>query len=199
LTFTHPITDIISKANGKINVLRGLAGTTWGQQKETLTYIYKQFIRTTIGYAQTGWFTTTSHTNRERLQRVQNTALRVITGCTRTTPIHHLHAETKIIPISDHLDMMGMQYFSRAEDPQHPNNYLHNLPPPPPPRQMKCIPAEYYIKKLNELPPLPQNTSKQSHIYTNSKQSIRKTKTRLATTRESPRYTPRRGPSSSPH
>ena len=37
------------------------------------------------------------------LQWTQNAALRIATGCVRSTPVAHLHAELKVLPLEDHL------------------------------------------------------------------------------------------------
>ena len=105
MTFSPHIQNIITKVNKKLNALRTLAGTNFGQKKETLTSVFRQFIRTNISYASMAWSSDISDTNSQKLETVQNNALRIITGCLPSTPIHHLRAETKILPISTHLDM----------------------------------------------------------------------------------------------
>ena len=58
-------------------------------------------------YASMAWSPDLAGTHVEALQRVQNSALRVATGCTKSTPVPHLHAETRVLPVRDHLDMRG--------------------------------------------------------------------------------------------
>ena len=40
-TFSHHVTETVKKAKAKVNVLKALAGTSWGQDKETLLMTYK--------------------------------------------------------------------------------------------------------------------------------------------------------------
>src|SRR4029077_19446839 len=62
------------------------------------------------------------------LQTTQNSALRIITGCTADTNIEHLHIETKILPLSNHIKLHASQLRQKSQLPTHP---LHNLVPQP--------------------------------------------------------------------
>ena len=63
---------------------------------------------------------------RHTLQIQQNNALRTATGCTKTTPTDHIHRETKILKIRDHMDLKGAQFYNRIKtDTSHPLATLH--------------------------------------------------------------------------
>ena len=47
-----------------------------------------------------------------KLQNIQNSALRIATGCIKMTSIDHLHEETKMPPIQDHLSLFSSKYLS---------------------------------------------------------------------------------------
>ncbi|KAF2354456.1 Reverse transcriptase domain [Trinorchestia longiramus] len=49
--FSQHVDKISEKRDKNLNTLRTLTGTTFGQDKETLTLIYKQYIRAVISYA----------------------------------------------------------------------------------------------------------------------------------------------------
>ena len=66
---------------------------------------------------------------------VQNRALRLITGCHSASAVDHLHAETEMLPVSDHLELLAAQYLAGAQNPEHPAHRIVNLPPGP--RKMK--------------------------------------------------------------
>ena len=57
------VTNRVSKRN---NVLKTLAGTNWGQQKETLLLTYKALGRSIANYAAPVWSTIASDTSLER-------------------------------------------------------------------------------------------------------------------------------------
>ena len=56
-----------------------------------------------------------------KLQVMQNAALRTATGCTQDTNIQHLHDET--LPIHEHLQLHASQYKQKTSITSHP---LHN-------------------------------------------------------------------------
>ena len=46
--------------------------------------------------------------------------MRTATGCTQDTNIQHLHDETLILPIHDHLQLHASQYKQKTHHPSHP-------------------------------------------------------------------------------
>src|SRR6476619_1238708 len=123
------------KADKSFNVVKALTSTTWGKQKETLIATYKTITQPVIEYGNIFWSAIISDTNLNKLQTTQNTALRIITGCTADTNIQHLHTETQILPLSTHLKLRISQLRQKA---QLPTNPLHSLTKQNPSRrQMK--------------------------------------------------------------
>ena len=51
---------------------------------------------------------------------MHNSALRASTGCTQDTNIQHLHDETLILPIHEHLQLHPSQYKQKTQHPFHP-------------------------------------------------------------------------------
>jgi hypothetical protein len=66
--------------------MRKLAGTTWGANKKILKTIYQGTVRPAMEYSSSTW-ATTAKTNQHTLDKVQNQALCIITGATKSTPI----------------------------------------------------------------------------------------------------------------
>src|SRR6201990_617111 len=85
--FSKHIQNITNSANRKLTIIRTLSQNNYINELATLITTYKQFIRPTLNYASPAWYPATSPTNTEKLQKNQNTALRIITGCPRNTPI----------------------------------------------------------------------------------------------------------------
>ena len=128
------------------------------------------------------WASNLTKKHYNTLQTIQNKALKIITGCTATTPIDHLHHETKVIRVKDHLDMRGTQFLAAASTNQHhPVHYLSNLPPTP--RNLKTTPSTRYLTQtLPTLTPYPLQTIFQKHIHTQiTCQSINSLKNNTAT------------------
>ena len=63
------------------------------------------------------------------LQRVQNRALRIATGSHSNATISHLHHESKLMKVKDHLLMLSSQLLVKCHRISHPSNSLVNEPP----------------------------------------------------------------------
>ena len=136
MNFTDHVKLTEAKAKKSLRLIKALSGTNWGQQKELLCNTYKQYVRPTMEYACPAWAPATSKTNIEKLQRVQNAALRCCTGHTRDWNANYYHQETKVLPMQVHLNMLSSQYREGVRDPEHP---LHDeLRAPAPERDMKA-------------------------------------------------------------
>ena len=77
-------------------------------------------MRPTLEYASSIWSPMASPTSINKLQVMQNAALRACTGCTHDTNIQHLHDETNILPIQKHLQLHASQIRQKAQYPSHP-------------------------------------------------------------------------------
>jgi hypothetical protein len=135
LNFSQHIELTKDKASKTINLLKSLSATNWGKQKETLLTTYKTLTRPVIEYANTVWSPIVSDTNIKKLQIVQNKALRTVTGCTQDTNEQHLHEETKVLPIQQHLILHASQLRQKSQLASHPLNKLTN--PTKPKRLLK--------------------------------------------------------------
>ena len=76
-----------------------------------------------LTYAAPTWapIASQSQENLRRLQTIQNSALRIATGCHQRASSAHLHTETRILPIEDSLDLQCRQYLASALCPSHPS------------------------------------------------------------------------------
>ena len=77
-------------------------------------------MRPTLEYASSIWSPMASPTSINKLQVMQNAALRACTGCTHDTNIQHPHDETNILPIQKHLQLHASQIRQKAQYPSHP-------------------------------------------------------------------------------
>ena len=118
--FSREKSNIATQAQKPLQVIKALTGTTWGKQNETLVATYKAVMRPTLEYASSIWSPMASPTSINKLQVMQNAALRACTGCTHDTNIQHLHDETNILPIQKHLQLHASQVRQEAQYPSHP-------------------------------------------------------------------------------
>ena len=115
----------VATGRSRVNILKALAVTTWGQSKETLPSPHQARLRVPV------WTPIAAHTHVETLQEVQNTAHGVATGCTTMTAIQHLHDETKFLPIRRHIRLKAVQHQLVHHLEGHPGNRLLDQPEQP--------------------------------------------------------------------
>ena len=131
-TFAKHVQNTTDKARNTTEILKVLTTTHWRKYKETLLILstYTAINRTTLKYGSTIWWwcrplrQSVLVTNYIRhKQTVQNTALRITTGCTRDTSTQRLHKESTL-PIKQHLALHASQVRQKA---QHTEHTLHQL------------------------------------------------------------------------
>ena len=80
-TYSTHIHNISVQAHKPLQIIKALTATGWGKQKETLMANYKVFMRPALKYASSIWSPPASSTSINKLQVMQNAALRTATGC----------------------------------------------------------------------------------------------------------------------
>ena len=119
LTYSRHIHNISVQAHKPLQIIKTLTTTGWGKQKETLMATYKAVMRPALEYASSVWSPIASSTSINKLQVMQNAALRTATGCTQDTNIQHLHDETLTLPIHEHLQLHASQNKQKTQHPSH--------------------------------------------------------------------------------
>ena len=99
LTFTQHCNNMAVKVQQRNNVLKALAGSTWGCDKETLLTTYQAIGRSIFSYCCPVWVPSHRDTNWCRIQRAQNSALRITTGCHKRVDVAELHQEARELPV----------------------------------------------------------------------------------------------------
>ena len=84
-----------AKAKRKIALMRKLTGSTWGANQKTLRTVYESTVRPHLEYGSTAWSTATK-TSLHSVDKVQNQALRIMTGAMKSTPIAAMEEATGI-------------------------------------------------------------------------------------------------------
>ena len=93
-----------TKAKRKLALMRKLTGSTWGANEKTLRTVYEGSVRHQLEYGSTAW-SSAAKTNLQRLDKVQNQAMRIITGAMRSTPIAAMEEVTGIQPLQKRRDL----------------------------------------------------------------------------------------------
>ena len=122
--FHHHCEYVANRVSKRNNILKALAGTSWGQQKETLLMTYKAVGRSIADYAAPVWSTDASNASMEKIQVAQSEALRISTGAHKMSSIDHLHCEAQMLKVTEHSDLLSAQYLVKCLDHE---NACHNI------------------------------------------------------------------------
>ena len=116
LTYSTHIHNISVQAHKPLQMIKALTATGWGKQKETLMATYKAVMRLALEYASSIWSLLAPSASINKLQVMQNAALRTATGCTQDTNIQHLHDKRSHSP-----------YTSTYSSTPHNTNRKYNI------------------------------------------------------------------------
>ena len=85
-----------------------------GPSKESLSLLYKAFLRPLLTYASPGWFPFLSVTNITKLKCLHRAASCAITGCLLSSPIPLLFSETSLPPLRITLTHFTLSSYEQA-------------------------------------------------------------------------------------
>ena len=99
LSFSRHVSSLKAKFFPRLKALRCISASSWGPSKESLSVLYKSFLRSLLTYASPGWFPFLSATNFTKLERLHRAASRAITSCLSSSPIPLLLTEASLPPL----------------------------------------------------------------------------------------------------
>ena len=101
LAFGPHIKQLLADCNRRFKQMVSIAGTDWGSSAVDLRALYIAYIRSKVLYCSPVFSSFLSTALQERLDVLERKALRVITGCARSTPIPALQLEAALPPLRD--------------------------------------------------------------------------------------------------
>ena len=114
LSFSKHVSSLKAKFFPRLKALGCISASSWGPSKESLSVLYKPFLRSLLTYASPGWFPFLSATNLTRLERLHRAASRTITGCLSSSPIPVLLTEASLPPLRVTLTQFTLFSYERA-------------------------------------------------------------------------------------
>ena len=93
--------------------MRYLSGTSYGADKLTLIKLYTALIRSKIDYGCQA-YNSASKNQLKRVERIQNAALRIVTGAYKGTPALSLNVECNMPPLEFRRQEMQLKYWARS-------------------------------------------------------------------------------------
>ena len=126
-----------------------MGNTKWGWDKAHLKKLYFSYVRSKLDYAGPGWQPWLTKSNIEVLERVQNKALRAITGQLRSSPFEALRLETQVTSYETHMDRNTLKSMELAKrlPAEHPRHRALSSAVPPKPRSNRSS----WFRKGSEL------------------------------------------------
>ncbi|XP_054085761.1 uncharacterized protein LOC128921638, partial [Zeugodacus cucurbitae] len=115
-SFTPHTTAIITKVQSRNNILKSLAGSTWGKDKETLLATYKN-----IGWIQ--WHAAEEDTDVSKHRTPDS--YRMSLDVTRS----NLHNEAIMLPIKEHNELLTKQFLLGCFRRNHPCSHFMEAEP----------------------------------------------------------------------
>ena len=114
LSFSKHVSLLKAEFFPRLKALRCISASSWGPSKESLSVLYKSFLRSLLTYASPGWFPFLSATNITKLERLHRAASRAITGCLSSSPIPLLLTEASLPPLRVTLTHFTLFSYERA-------------------------------------------------------------------------------------
>ena len=122
LTWNNQFQRSHTKAKIRMALMKKLSSTKWGANKEVLKKLYVGRIRPTLEYGMAAT-STASKTNKEKMNKIQNQAMRMMTGAMKSTPIQALETATGLPTLEDRRDtavlIQAEKYKRMKEHPMH--------------------------------------------------------------------------------
>ena len=146
LSFNKHSQYVAGRISDRNNIHKALAGTSWGQQKETLLMTYKAVGRSIINYAAHLWSPNLHDTNYRQNPMYTE---RGSEDHHWLSSIDHLHTEAEMLKVREHPELLSAQYSSRCLEP---GNVWHPITTrATPERQMK---ETLYTRHRNTVEPM---------------------------------------------
>ena len=156
LTLTKYIDKLKQKATNRLKILKRLASSRWGASKTTLRQMYLGYVRSTLE-RNLALQSICSPSQQQNLEKIQNEAVKFISGGMKSSPIPACEIDSNIEPISLRRETAVVEMVERyrRSDEESPNRKIvekwsesDNI------KQMSIMKIE---KKLQEKHHLPRN------------------------------------------
>ena len=121
LTWQKHIEQVKGECGRALNLMKSLAYSKYGADRDSLLDIYRGLIKGKIAYS-CPLLISACKTNLHHLEVIQNSALRIASGALRSTPISTLQNETNTPPILLYIEEQAIKLYYKilTKGEQHP-------------------------------------------------------------------------------
>ena len=114
LSFSKHVSSLKAKFFPRLKALHCISASSSGLSKESLSVLYKAFLRSLITYTLPGWFPFLSVTNTIKLERLHRAVSRAITGCLSSSFIPLLLFDASLPPLRVTLTHFTLSFYEQA-------------------------------------------------------------------------------------
>ena len=125
LTLTKYIDKLKQKATNRLKILKRLASSRWGASKTTLRQMYLGYVRSTLE-RNLALQSICSPSQQQNLEKIQNEAVKFISGGMKSSPIPACEIDSNIEPISLRRETAVVEMVERyrRSDEESPNRKI---------------------------------------------------------------------------
>ncbi|KAL7395264.1 hypothetical protein ABVT39_013413 [Epinephelus coioides] len=129
LSYKQHLDEVKAKVTARVSLIRHLAGSTWGASPQTLRISTQALVLHIAEYCAPAW-NRSPHMN--KVDTAINSALWIVTGCLKPTPVSHLPVLAGIAPASLRQDAATFALARKAQkyDWHIPHKATTTLAPP---------------------------------------------------------------------
>ena len=113
-SFCKHVSSLKANFFPRLKALCCISASSWGPSKESLSVLYKSFLRSLFTYASPGWFPFLSTTNLTKLERLHQAASCTITGCLSSSPFPLFLPKASLLPLRVTLTHFALLSYERA-------------------------------------------------------------------------------------
>ena len=103
LSWKNQTENCQSKGMKRMQLIRKLAGTTWGAHMDVLKKTYLGYVRPVLEYGASAWGTC-SKSQIGKIEKVHNQCMRVISGGMKTTPINAMESHIGLQSMTERIE-----------------------------------------------------------------------------------------------
>ena len=114
LTLKNHVENLKSKATKRLKLIKKLSSTNWGADKRTLRSLYLGYVRSALEYGA-ALLTTCSKDNQNSLDKIQNSALRLVNGGMRSAPTAACEIHANVEPLGKRREKAALELYEKTK------------------------------------------------------------------------------------
>ena len=126
LTWKHHLEKVKRSCASRLNLLKVLGNSKWGCSRRALTKFYTACIRSVIDYGYP-IYGSISPSNYSKLQVIQSSAIRIILGAWKNSPIADMHCELAMPMLSVHHKDVLLSHLWKLQDSPFSNPVFNKI------------------------------------------------------------------------